>query len=391
MFRNQKFFFDSSRINNFPHKPASYILLLMFKRVGVLFLIILILYIANAFLFPFPKKNVPEGFRPLYGTSYSFEQAGWYGYDGRAEFVKLLDEVKFDWVRLPFFWDQMVDGNGEFNKNFEDLEFAIEEAEKRDVKVIIALGLKTPYYPEYHLPKKIAAQMKFGEKIGAGHPVADDLIAIDREIVSRLSKHKNIAYWQIENEPYLANVNNWKIERSLILEEIKAVKGADEFKRPIILNHVGPPVFDREWKSLASLLGSGDVFGVNAYFKTQGINLFAFSIFSRDVNVPWPRFLIWPVQSWYVFSPNFESLNKQFESAGHDLWALEAQAEPYIRNLDDAKRNYGAFGVEDVAKVDEYLKSVRVKSVGFWGANYWIYREKLGDESWMDAVKKVVN
>ncbi len=75
----------------------------MLKRAVLLLVLIFFCYVLNAFLNPYPKKIVPLGFRPQYGFSYSFEQARWYGYDGRAAFTKLLDEAKFDWVRLPFF------------------------------------------------------------------------------------------------------------------------------------------------------------------------------------------------------------------------------------------------------------------------------------------------
>lgn len=363
----------------------------MLKRVSVIVLVLLVLYIVNAFLFPFPKKDVPEGFLPLYGTSYSFEQAGWYGYDGRANFVKLLDDVKFDWVRLPFFWDRMISESGEFNKYFEDIEFAVSEAEKRNVKVVIALGLKTPYYPEYHFPINISRQVSFGQTIGAGHPIADKLLEIDNKVVSRLSKYENITYWQIENEPFLANVNNWKIEKSLIKEEIKVVRETDPDNRPIIINHVGPAVFDRKWKQLVDVMQPGDVFGVNAYFKTQGINLFAFGLFGNELKIPWPRWLIWPVQSWYFLSPNYETMKKELAVKNINLWVLEMQAEPYVNNLEYAASGNYSFTVSDIERALTYLKNHRVESIGLWGANFWIYREKMGDYSWIDEVKKTVN
>jgi len=363
----------------------------MLKRALVVFCFLFIAYILNGFLFPFPTKKVPEGFEPQYGTSYSFEQAGWYGYDGRLEYVKLLDEVKFDWVRLPFFWDQMVDENGQFNRNFEDIEFAVEEADRRNVKVVIALGLKVPYYPEYHLSSQIKDKMEFGQTIDQDHPIANDLLAVDRKVVERLSKFKNISHWQVENEPFLANVNNWKIDKSLVDAEVKVVRETDPLRRPIILSSVGPASFNKSWKKYFELLQAGDGFGVNAYFKTQGINLLSFRVFGKEVKLPWPSFLVWPVQSWYGLSPNFASLGKYSKDRNVDFWILEAQAEPYVRTLDDAKRKNNYFVAADIAKVDTFLKSERMKYVGFWGANYWIFRKTLGDRSWIDAVNDIVN
>jgi hypothetical protein len=358
-------------------------------RVLLLFFVILVVYIVFAFLNPFPKKNTVYGFKPKYGVSYSFEQAGWLGLDPREAYVRLLDTTHFDWVRLPFFWDGMTDENGELR--VEDLEFAIIEAKKRDVKVVIAMGAKVPYYPEYHLPQNINSQLKFGDTIGVTHAIADDLLEIDRKLVEKLAAYDNISHWQVENEPLLANVNNWKITPELVGREVEIVRSADPKKRPIILSHVGPAVFDRKWKKLEPFLKEGDILGVNAYFKTQGINLFSFGLFGKVLAVGWPRGLVWPVQSWYGFSPNYASLKNEFAKKGIGLWIMEMQAEPYIRTFEDARKSKYFYKPEDITKADEYLKSVRMENVGLWGAPFWLYREKIGDKSWLNSVKILAN
>ena len=361
----------------------------MFRRFLLIFVLLFSLFVLNAFLNPIPKKNSPLGFKVSYGVSYSFEQAQWYGLDGRDAFVELLDTTRFDWVRLPFFWDEMVDKKGRLK--LEDLEFAILEAKKRNVKVVIALGAKVPYYPEYHLPQRIKNQLKFGETIGLDHPIAAEILEIDKKVVRELSKYDNISHWQVENEPFLANVNNWKIDESLLSAEIEVVRENDPKMRPVILNHVGPAVFDKRYKSLLSLLLPGDVFGVNAYFKTQGVYLMAFRIFGKEVKIDWPHFLVWPVQSWSGFSPNFSNLKKESEKRGVDFWILEVQSEPYIRALDDAKRNQSYFTAGDIEAASTFLNSFRINSMGLWGAHFWQYRARIGDKSWEDSVKKLIN
>lgn len=358
------------------------------KRRAALFLfVLLILYILNAFVNPFPKKNSVYGFKPKYGVSYSFEQASWYGLDSRVAYVELLDSARFDWVRLPFFWDQMVDEKGE--PKTDDLEFAITEAGKRNIKVVIALGAKTPYYPEYHLPKHISEQVAFGDTISASHQIADDIIVINRKLVTKLSKYENISHWQVENEPFLANINNLKIDIDLLSKEVDVARRNDIGGRPVILSHVGPAVFDREWKELVGLLKEGDVLGVNAYFKTQGVNLFSFSLFGRVLTVPWPEKLVWPVQSWHGFSPNYESIRSDLEKRGIELWVLEMQAEPYIRTREYADRDRFFLKPDDIVSADEFLKSSRIESVGLWGSPFWLYRDSIGDKSWLETVSHV--
>lgn len=370
----------------------------MIRRALLPVFLILLFIIFNAFLNPIPEKNTIAGFKPSYGVTYSFEQAGWYNLNAKKSYADLLDNLKVDWVRLPFFWDQMTqlrrgsDGQAEwgFNERFEDLIFAVKEAQKRNVNVIIALGAKTPYYPEYHLPDKIKSQLKFGNTIRVSDPIGKDILDIDKKVIEELSIYDNIVYWQIENEPYLANINNWKIDRSLIEKEVEIVRGTDSRKRPIILNHVAPSVFDRRWQSLLSTLKPGDVLGVNAYFKTQGVYLASFKLLGKEFHLQWPVWLVWPVQSWLGFSPDFRSLKNEAEEKGINLWVLEMQAEPYIRILENAKREKYSYSPWDVVMADRYLRSFQIESVGLWGAPFWQYREKMGDNSWINAAKAIV-
>ncbi len=360
----------------------------MINKTLILIFILLILYILNAFLFPFPKKNVPNGPKPQYGFSYSFENTAWYGLDPKKSLIELYDCCKFSWVRLPFYWDNMVNEDGELI--IEDLKFAITEAKKRNIKVVIALGLKTPYYPEYHLPKRISDQLKFGQTIDINYPAAQELLKLDQKLVLELSRYDNIAYWQVENEPLLANINNIKINPNLIAAEVDLIRKTDPMKRPIILSHVGPSEFDNNWKMLLPILKPGDILGVNAYFKTQGVNLLAFKLFGHEYSIPWPKGFVWPVQSWYFLSPNFDNLRKQLESQGNDLWILEMQSDPYIRTLEDAKKTSFYFKAEDIIKADIYIKQSRIKSIGFWGSSFWLYRKSIGDSSWLDTVFQIV-
>lgn len=361
----------------------------MIKNVGFLLFLILIIYIAHAFFSPFPERKVPEGFRPKFGTSFSFEQAGWYGQDPHKSFEKLLADYKFDWVRVPFFWDQMTDSSG--NLKIDDLKFAAEVAEAHKTKLIIVLGAKTPYFPEYHLPKHIADKLNFGQTISLDSAIASDVLQIDKNVVNALSGYKAIYAWQVENEPFLTNVNAWKIGSDLLAAEIKTVRESDPKKRPIILNSAGSSVFGSNIDPLINLLGPGDILGVNAYFKTQGTYLVSKKVFGKQINVPWPDILAWPVQSWVFLSPDFSEIKNKAEKKNLDFWILEAQAEPYVRNLDYAKNGKFSFNSKDISKAVGYLSSYRVDSIGLWGANFWQYRESVGDKSWTEEVKKIIN
>lgn len=361
----------------------------MILRAVLLLLLVTVIIIANAFANPIPQRAINLKYRPLYGVSYSFEQAGWYGLDSRKSYSTLLDQVKVDWMRLPFFWDQMIDKSG--NLKIDDLKFAIEEAKKHNVKVIVAIGAKVPYYPEFHLPSDVKSQLKFGEAITSQHKIAPELLAIDRKVVSELAAYDNIAYWQVENEPLLGNVNGWKIFPDLIAEEVKVVRETDPLGRPVILNHPAGWFLDNDWKKLLPILGQGDVFATSAYFKTQGTDLILFKLAGSEFHIPWPKSFMWPVQSWLFVSPNFASIKSQVAKNGNDLWILEMQSEPYIRQKADAGASDFSFSPSDIQLGNNFLKSYGIKSVGLWGAHFWQYKLMNGDNSWINAIWAITN
>src|SRR3989338_7351353 len=305
----------------------------MIIRAFLLIFFVTFVFVITAFLNPIPVRQIRTDYRPLYGVSYSFEQAGWYGHNPREDYVEMLEEFEFDWVRLPFFWNQMVDpATGEFNQNFENLKFAIAEAQKRNVGVIAAIGAKTPYFPEYHWPREIEDQVKFGEIIDS-----------------------------------------------------------DPKRRPIILNHAATGFYDTSWKKLLPILKEGDVFAVNAFFKTKGTDFITAKFLGREIHVLWPDHFVWPVQSWFVFSPDFSKIKRQVEANGNDLWVLEMQSEPYIKKIEEAKDPVPSFEPEDILAGEKFLRSYQIKSIGFWGVHFWQYREDNGDSSWKDKVKGIVN
>ena len=49
---------------------------------------------------------------------------------------------------------------------------------------------------------------------------------------------------------------------------------------------------------LLDFLKPEDVLAVNAFFKTQGVNLLSFSLFGKQIDIAWPGGFTFPAQSW---------------------------------------------------------------------------------------------
>ena len=189
----------------------------------------------------------------------------------------------------------------------------------------------------------------------------------------------------------IGNVNKWKIDPSLVAKEVDVVRKADPKNRPIILNHAATGFYDNSWQTLLSILKEGDVFAVNAFFKTKGTYLISAKVLGKEIRVPWPDHFVWPVHSWFVFSPDFSKIKREVEANGNDLWVLEMQSEPYIKNIEEAKDPLLSFEPKDISAADKFLRSYEIKSIGFWGVHFWQYRGNSGDTSWKDTVKQIVN
>ncbi|MDP2632430.1 MAG: hypothetical protein Q8P25_01775, partial [Candidatus Curtissbacteria bacterium] len=90
-----------------------------------------------------------------------------------------------------------------------------------------------------------------------------------------------------------------------------------------------------------------------------------------------------------LLSPDYGKLKDEVEKKGVKLWVLEMQADPYIRSLADANRQTYSFSSGDIARAASYLNSYGVESIGLWGAPFWMYRNSIGDDSWLDEVKRL--
>ena len=71
----------------------------------------------------------------------------------------------------------------------------------------------------------------------------------------------------------------------------------------------------------------------------------------------------------------------------YHLWVTEAQAEPWAAH----RRTHGAprsVGPDDVTRLLDALRGLRVNVVLLWGSEYWLRREENGDPRWVASVSR---
>lgn len=310
------------------------------------------------FLLGFPKQA--EKIR--WGVSFSQMHAQNLGLDWKQTYLAILDDLKAKEIRIGTQWDLLEPKEGEFN--FSDLDWQIEEAGKRNAKIILVFGMKTPRWPECHVPQWATntSQEKLGENV----------LKLVEEIVKRYSDTDSIWAWQVENEPFFGFGNCPKTENNLLKEEIDLTKSLDFRKRPIIITDTG------EFSLWFRPAGLGDIVGVTMYRKVWS------NEWKMYFDVPLPA-------AFYYRKANL--VKKIFDK---DVMCVELQAEPWVPN-----QLYSSTLEEEMKTMDfnqfkkniDYAKKTGLSSFYLWGAEWWYFMKEKQDipEFWEEAKKLLTN
>jgi len=238
------------------------------------------------------------------GVTYSPFYAQELGLNPKTTFIKMLDELKVDLVRLPIYWDEIETFPLHFD--FTNPDFYISEALKRNVKIVPVLGHRVPRWPECFAPiwvqKSTIAQRQ------------DRILKLIREEVNHFKAFPNIVAWQIENEPFLPYGECDKITnqtKRLVKDEVGIVKSLDN--RPVLITDSG------ELSPWIDALIISDTFGHTLY---------------RQV---WNKYF---GQVQYPFPPIFYKLKGDLiklitQNTDKEIIISELQAEPWMPDYKD--------------------------------------------------------
>ena len=135
------------------------------------------------------KKN--EG--AVFGVSFTPDYARYLQLDEKKVFDSIINDWGFKFVRIPVQWNSVEKEQGKFD--FSETDYFMKEAEKKEVRVILAIGQKTPRWPECHVPDW---SLRLDEK-----QYVDGLNNYITQTVNRYKDHVALEMWQVENEPFL--------------------------------------------------------------------------------------------------------------------------------------------------------------------------------------------
>ncbi|MEK7599194.1 MAG: DMT family transporter [Patescibacteria group bacterium] len=324
----------------------------VFKKIAAIFCVFLGLFI----LYLDQDKSLFPGVKS-YGATFSYSWAEKLGLNPKEAYLAVLDDLKSRNLRLPLYWDEIEKQPGKYY--FENIDWQINEAEKRGAKIIAAIGFKLPRWPECHIPFWLAERPKDEFKIF--------LLDYIEKTVTRVGASPAIWAWQVENEPFLKFGQCPELDEDLLDQEISLVRSLDS--RPVIVTDSGELSF---WVSAAK---KSDILGTTIYRTVW------------DKRIPLGGYLKYPLPPAF-FHLKANAVN--FLVKIKKIIVVEFQAEPWgPRQLYESslEEQFRFLDFEQFKENLVYAQKVGFPEVYFWGAEwwYWLKEKQNHPEFWNEA------
>jgi Beta-galactosidase len=316
------------------------------------------------------------------GLTYSAHEARYRNLQWQETFGAALDAAP-SLVRLGAYWNEIEPVPGVYE--FSNLDWLLDQAEARQQRVLLTIGMKAPRWPEYYLPRWLMS----GKRLSDDAQVTDKpaIRAAALRVVATTVEHvrgrSNIAAWQVENEPLdPAGPHRWTIGFDFLDDEIALVRAVDFSKRPVVVNmfvETQPVVLVPAERSAIlararQLASVADIVGMDVY-PSRTIDARG-----RAITVGWP--------SW-IWAGLLGELRDVAAQQGKDAWIVEAQAEPWVIAGKTPPTVWPGTSVAP-ASVSEMLNTFQgagYRTILLWGVEHWEAKRQLEhDSSWWIGV-----
>ncbi|MDD5020408.1 MAG: beta-galactosidase, partial [Candidatus Omnitrophica bacterium] len=169
-------------------------------------------------------------------TTFSQVQCEYLGQDWKEIYLKTLD-LGFDMVRLGAYWSRIEAKEGVYD--FSELDWQIEKAAEKGVRVLLTVGMKAPRWPEYFIPVWLTEKIdiRYGSDSSEAALLQASLFKFIEQVVLRYRDKDIIVAWQVENEPLSrSGPKDLWIGRKFLEREMALVRGLDTKDRPLVVN-----------------------------------------------------------------------------------------------------------------------------------------------------------
>lgn len=306
--------------------------------------------------------------------------------------------LNLDFLRIGACWSEIERQPGQLD--FRLLDTMLAACEQRGVPVHLAIGIKTPVWPDFHLPEWVPTTVGVpptglvtrSERLQQlGHRYA-------RAVAERYASAAGITLLQVENEPFDPQLlaHAWTLDEPFLRRQVAEVRAADRLGRPILLTafvsstrlvsalqamlqrRAGQVLFgplfgsrpDATLIELADVVGfdvypsiGWDMFGVPTYFRPTGPGDFAPLRLYRDAVV----------------------------AAGKRAMIAECQAKPW----EPAEKvhlgtNTPSFAPAEMPELVARLAGYGFEQISLWGLEHWLWHRRYGDGRWWEVGRQLL-
>ena len=325
----------------------------IFKKILLAFLIFFLLFAGYLFL-----GEAPQAEKVSWGVNFSQKQAEALGLGWQETYSALIDDLGIEKIKIAAHWDLLEPKKDEYI--FEDLDQQIEKAESSNVEILLAIGMKTPRWPECHIPEWAKPLNKEEQQ--------KEVLELIEKIVSRYQESEAINIWQVENEPFFPFGNCPWVDKEFLEEEINLVKSLDSKNRQVLISDSGEGSF---WFAAAKM---GDIVGSTMYKKVWFRQIEAY------VSYPLPPVFYWRKANL---------IDKFFDK---EVICVELQAEPWgpklIQDIPLTEQEK-TMNLERFKENIEFAKKTGLETFYLWGGEwwYWLKEKEQKAEIWQEAQK----
>jgi hypothetical protein len=283
----------------------------------------------------------------IYGVSFQPDYADYLTGNYQDVFKTVLDDWGFRYIRLSARWSEVEGEKDKFD--FTRLDWLMGEAQKRDAKILLAIGQKTPRWPECHAPewtKSLNDEEYFSS-----------LEKYIKAVVEHYKNNSALEIWQVENEPFLPFGESCrKLSSKKFKEEISWVR-----------------VEDGSHKILTA--DSGEL---STWFRTaQAADYFGTTLYQ----MVWNQYIGYWSYDWLPAS--FYRLKLWVNGrVPKDTFVVELQAEPWlpdnaIENVPIEEQNK-SMNLKRLQSNLQYARRLGFSRDYLWGAEWWYWLQKQG-------------
>ncbi len=297
---------------------------------------------------------------PDLGVTFSSRYATELGLDWQEVYIATLDDLQVKNLRIPLYWSQIEMYSGE--RDYSQIDWMMNEAEKRQVKVTLVIGEKVPRWPECYVP--VWADGVSKAKTSAA------LEAYLTATVERYRDFESLHRWQVENEYLFPFGVCAAPDSNRFRAEIELVRELDS-NHQIQLTTSGEQSF---WAVTAL---RADVLGVSLYQRAW-----------NDL----VGFVVLPVSPvTYAVQAKIASLFTE------EVIISEMQAEPWVpgtwdrTDKEQLNKFYRLFTAQDILLHLTIAQQTGVDEVYLWGVEWWYYLDQQGDARLWHVAKTIFN